>query len=374
MLGLLLPLGLLTLAGVLVPLLLHLARRSDGVVVPFAALKWLEAAPRPKARVRFDEVPLLLVRMLLLAVLALLIAQPVWRDWVADRPVVAVVPGVDLVEARARVAGLEGARAVWLAPGWPAFGDDVPAPGATASLLRALDAGLAPGTALTVFVPDPVGGLDGGVIALSRLVTWEALGSSAPLTQAAGARPKWSVRVASASAPAARWFRASAAALGRPVEVADLDAPLPALTSPMIWLDEGPLPARVNAWVEAGGVALVSSQIEGAVPIWQGADGTPVALGLGVGRGRLLHLGPTLEPAAFPMLLEPDFPVRLAALLEGPMASPQTAPAELVRPVAGGPAPVLTGVDLSPALALLLALLWLIERWLATSKARRVQS
>ncbi|MEL4017015.1 BatA domain-containing protein, partial [Dryocola clanedunensis] len=74
--SLLFPLGLLALAAWLVPLLIHLARRHQYAPLDFAALRWLQARIRPRQKIRFDEWPLLLVRLLLLATLALLLARP----------------------------------------------------------------------------------------------------------------------------------------------------------------------------------------------------------------------------------------------------------------------------------------------------------
>ena len=76
-LGLLLPAALAALGALLMPLLIHLARRSQLVPTPFAALRWLRQAARPQRRVRLEEWPLLLLRLLLLALLALWLARPV---------------------------------------------------------------------------------------------------------------------------------------------------------------------------------------------------------------------------------------------------------------------------------------------------------
>jgi hypothetical protein len=73
---LLFPLGLAALAAGLLPLLIHLARRHPYTPLDFAALRWLRAQIRPRQRIRFDDWPLLLVRLLLLAALALLLARP----------------------------------------------------------------------------------------------------------------------------------------------------------------------------------------------------------------------------------------------------------------------------------------------------------
>ena len=47
---LLLPLGLAALGTILVPLLLHLARRTEQRPTDFAALRWLRQKPRPRHR------------------------------------------------------------------------------------------------------------------------------------------------------------------------------------------------------------------------------------------------------------------------------------------------------------------------------------
>ena len=60
------PAGLAALATLLLPLLIHLARRDEQRLIDFAALRWLSAKPRPRRRIRFDEWPLLLLRLLLL--------------------------------------------------------------------------------------------------------------------------------------------------------------------------------------------------------------------------------------------------------------------------------------------------------------------
>ena len=76
-LAFLLPAGLAALAALVVPLLLHLARRHEQTPTDFAALRWLRQKPKPRHRIRFDEWPLLLLRLLLLALLSLWLARPV---------------------------------------------------------------------------------------------------------------------------------------------------------------------------------------------------------------------------------------------------------------------------------------------------------
>ena len=48
------PAGLAALASLLLPLLIHLARRDEQRLLDFAALRWLAARPRPRRRIRFE--------------------------------------------------------------------------------------------------------------------------------------------------------------------------------------------------------------------------------------------------------------------------------------------------------------------------------
>ena len=134
------PAGLTALAALLLPLLIHLARRDEQQRIDFAALRWLSARPRPRRRIRFDEWPLLLVRLLLLALLAVLLARPALHGIEDETPRVAVAPGVDATAARNALAS-DKAQWLWLAPGFPAFDMPPPRPAQPlASLLRELDA------------------------------------------------------------------------------------------------------------------------------------------------------------------------------------------------------------------------------------------
>ena len=112
---LLLPVALAALLALAIPLAIHLARRSEAVPTDFAALQWLRQKPRPKSRIRFDERPLLIVRLLLLTLLALWLAHPVLPGSADRTPVVAAVPGVDAG------APAPDARNIWLVPGFPPY-------------------------------------------------------------------------------------------------------------------------------------------------------------------------------------------------------------------------------------------------------------
>ena len=154
--GLLFPAALAALAALIVPLVIHIARRSEQLPTDFAALRWLRQKPRPRSRLRFDEWPLLLVRLLLLALLALLLARPVLWGAADDRPYVAVLPG-----AQFDPAAYPAARLHWLAPGFPNI--DAPEPHGripVASLIRQLDADLPQSAALTIVTPRIITGAD----------------------------------------------------------------------------------------------------------------------------------------------------------------------------------------------------------------------
>src|SRR5690606_1529268 len=148
------------LLALAIPLLIHLARRDQQRPTVFAALRWLRERPKPRKRIRFDEWPLLLVRLLLLALLALWLARPVLLGAPDPAPWTVVAPGVPEADVR-RIAGQGEGETRWLARGFPALAQPPPADAQpTASLLRELDARLPHGAALTVVVPERLSGLD----------------------------------------------------------------------------------------------------------------------------------------------------------------------------------------------------------------------
>jgi len=87
------------------------------------------------------------------------------------------------------------------------------------------------------------------------------------------------------------------------------------------------------------------------------------------GQGRVLQLTRPLQPAAIPQLVEPDFPDALWALLEPPPA-PALVAASDHAPTLGAPAYQSPPLDLRPWLAALIALIFALERWLATRRQR----
>ena len=383
-LAFLLPAGLAALAALLLPLLIHLARRSEQRPTAFAALRWLRQKPKPRHRIRFDEWPLLLVRLLLVALLALLLARPVLTGGESDAPYVAVAPGVDVEAARAQL-GAADARWHWLAPGFPRI-DEVPANGAISptSLLRELDAGLPADVALTVFVPDVLDNADGERVRLSRRVDWRVLGAAQQRasTPTPAAPLNMSVRYDQTRAGSLRYLRAAHAAWqadksSAPLDVAESTQPLPRSKGPLVWLVPGPVPAQVQEWVRQGGTVLLDSEaawpdLPERAAMWRDDTGAVLVDGTAAGRGRVLQLRRALVPQAMPQLLEPSFPTRLRALFAPAPVEPKRAPSRVHAPIEGGPTFPVAPRDLQPWLVGLIALMFLLERVLATAMRRTV--
>ncbi|KAF1712280.1 hypothetical protein CSC70_01790 [Pseudoxanthomonas kalamensis DSM 18571] len=384
-LSLLLPAALAALGALLIPLLLHLARRSEMRPTPFAALQWLRQKPRPRHRIRFDEWALLLLRLLLLAGLAVWLAQPVLLGREDPRPYVAIAPGVDAA-ALDRDSLPADARLHWLAEGFPAREQEVPAPANAmplASLLRQLDAELPAATPLTVIVPEHFDGADAQRPRLSRQPDWRIVAATADNDARKPTPPARPFVRYREDAKGLRYLRAAARAWRTDAETADDAAlsfapasqPLEATSRPLLWLGGGELPAAVADWIESGGTALVDrdtviSANPSFVPLWRDAQGRTLVEGTAQGRGRLLRFALPLQPQAMPVLLEPEFPQRLLALLQPASAAPTRAAAEAYAPTADGEAYPQPPLSLQPWLAVLLAFLFLLERWLATRRTR----
>ncbi len=388
-LALALPAGLAALAALLVPLLLHLARREERRITDFAALRWLSAHPRPRRKRRFDERLLLLVRLLLLAALALLLAQPVLTGGAARTPWIVAAPGVPAAAVRA-AAGTDRARLHWLAPGFPAL-DDAPAPQAPqplASLLRELDATLPAGTPLTVLVPDVIDGADAQRARLSRSVDWRivpgtetspARGPSAREPAADAPPLRLEVRAA-ADAEGLRYLRAAGAAwrMAEPASAVRVAAPgdaLPPGTRNTAWLAPGPVPDAILAWVRDGGRLLLRAGASPDTPaqvnaLWIDARGDVLVRGTTLGRGRLMQFTRPLTPAAMPELLDAGFPSQLRMLFSDAPAAPARVAARDYAPTPGAAPWPQPQRPLAAWLALLAGLLFLLERWLASGPRR----
>ena len=236
---LLAPLGLAALAALIVPLLIHLRRRTEEVPVDFAALRWLDALPRPRSKLRFDELVLLALRMLLIALLALFLARPAVLGWHNDAAPILVAPGVEPAAARAS-AGPE-ADLRWIAPGFPDIATLPPPQSPVSSLIRQFDAELAPEVPLTIMVPPVLNGVDAEPLRLTRAVQWQVVkGSQKADDPALAAIPALAVRYAAGGEAPVRYFRAAAAAWqDEPRFEAQAGAELPPRDQVLVWLAPG---------------------------------------------------------------------------------------------------------------------------------------
>ncbi len=385
--ALLAPLGLAALAALALPLLIHLARRDTQQPLAFAALRWLEPRPKPHRRPRLDELTLLAARLALLALLALILARPVWRGESGAQAWLVLASGADPAAARAQAPN--GARLRWLAPGFPDLGRPPPSGPVTSgqasisSLLRELDADLPHGAKLAVAVPAVLQGLDAERPRLSRAVDWRVLpgatpGSAAPAAPLA--TPRVIFRIAPGFEPGARYLRAAATAWSasptfRGLESGPISAPLPSGGGVIAWLAPGAAPAAVRDRLSQGAVLLLPTEasLDGlgpATPLWRDDQGQVLVEGGGLGRGLWRRFARPLDPEIMPELLEPGFPTRLAGLLEAPPPPPARAEARDVSPLLGGRAGTPAAEDLTPLLALVAVALFALERWLATRRQR----
>ncbi|MGY0619122.1 BatA domain-containing protein [Lysobacter sp. A378] len=401
--SLLLPLSLAALAACLIPLLIHLARRSEQRLVMFAALRWLQAKPQPRRNYRFEEILLLLLRLLLLVALALLLAEPVLFGRPDRTPWIVVAPGVDVAAAR-RDIGMADAHWHRLAPGLPLLDEqdtdstEKPAtnPSSLSSLLREVDATIPAGTALTVLVPPVIVGADAERPVLSRNVDWRVVpgsGTATPARPVPPATPSLMVRHSPERTAALRYLRAAGEAwmaLDRgtdpetdppattpvpPVTIALAAQPIDVDQRYLVWLVPGPLPDSVREWIIAGGSALLDAgttapDLADAPVLWRDADG-PIVRGTSLGRGRVMRLERELVPAAMPSLLEPDFPIRLRRLLVGEPPQPTLVDATVHTPRSGRADYPEEPRPLAPWLAMLVALVFLMERWVAGGPRRK---
>jgi hypothetical protein len=412
-LSLLLPIGLGALAALLLPLLLHLERRTEPRPTPFAALRWLSMRTRPQRRIRLEEIWLLLLRLLLVASVAMLFARPVLFGSESGAPWIVVATDADLAQARAANRDPR-AQWHWLAAGFPEIDSVRPiSPQPTLSLLREIDATLPAKTELTVYVPGQMDGLDGERPRLSRPVDWRVVdgrvadgrvvdgrATPAPVAPVAAA-PKLVVRHAADRAESTRYLRAAAVAWhaddtlavsvvattrsaddtatararANQSDIADSTQPLPGDTRWLAWLSPGAVPTPIRRWIEDGGIALLDERavLPKSVPltaVWRDEDGRLLASAAALGRGRIIQLARPLRPANNAQVLEAQFPARLRALFERPPPAPQRALAEAMRPLRGGSAYAETPKPLDAWLALIAAGLFVLERWFASSSRR----
>ena len=425
------PAALWTLAALALPLAIHLWRRPPRTV-PFGSLRFLQGRPRPLQNLRWREYALLAARLGLLALLAVGLARPLWRQPPTTRPPrwalidPAAAPAGESLE-RLRALRSNGAETRLLAPGFPV----VAAPPAEASapapdvwsLLREADATLPAGSSMAVFSPGRLASLRGVRPALAHLrVEWvQTPGAPTPTVAPPTPTPTASplTVVILHDADRAEDARAVAAALRavsrvdqRPltVTVAVTAPPFPAADW-IFWLGAQPVPPAITTsaanvfhdaatpaadtppgWiVPAAGTAEFGPPVRlwrripptaGSV-IWTDGFGQALLTSTHDAHGTRWHFASRFSPAWNDLSLGAALPASLRTLLAVPRAEPaddsdrrladpaQFSPSETPAASFAKLPPPGTEIDLRPAFWFLAVLLFGLERFLSHRSAPR---
>ena len=350
--------------ALILPWLLHRLPQRLGHRRRFAALRFIGQHTAPRRRPRIREWPLLLLRLLLLAVLVFWLAGPLWRDW----------PGLGLqwqalwpgASTTAQAAASPADRSVWLAPGFPPAGDPVPSDAATdaASLLAQLASSLPPQDRLRVLVPPQLDGIGPAGLQLARPVEWLVVEATPPARR--GSPPKLALR-SEPGVEAGPWLEAALAAwqhdpaLASAIDRGPAEQPVPADVDALLWLGEQPQPRWLGAPRPFLQVAAEALQGSARRDLLSDLPWLPLA-GLGA------RLAAPLQPADLPAVLDADFPRRLHHLLFHREQAAAGADAASLAPTADPALLAPPPLVLDHWLALLAALLFLAERWLANGR------
>ena len=353
------PLGLAALATLLVPILIHLARRKPRRAVLVGTLRHLPHAAAPqRARSRIVEPWLLALRVLILALLSFVVAEAfvsaalppaarrsllVLPAGIPDDSLRRLVPAGDSLLA----AGLEVHR-LPMADLW--------------SELAELDGRLPNGSSMAVMAPWMlrVAGARpalGSAVILHRFEAppQRAEAQTSPRTLHVRIVADSSTRVAARRHRAA--FRAVAELRGDSLALGDA----PERNGWIVWLPDSAPPPDVLADIRAGGTLLLPAVGDNGTLSARSIEAEPA------GRGRILTaaaIGNPAVDAAFPELIAGIWPDPASLALAEPAvrrvstSQLQPAAAPVTPPVA--PRTSLGGMLLGIAFAL-----FLVERWLA---------
>lgn len=373
---LLAPAALAALAALALPLLIHLSRKQQLRPLNFAALRWLRANPRPQKRLRLEDWPLLLTRLVLLALLALWLAQPALYGAAEKAPYVAVMPGVSAHNINAQALPQQ-ARIHWLSQDFPTLTNSASptTPQPITSLLRQLDAELPADVPLIILSTAQFDGADAQTLKLTRTPDWRITTDPAPQTQPAQAQaaPLLHVWANTNQQATLRYFEAAAFAwAGNHAHYLLQTEVTPPKTknAAILWLSSTALPKPLLQWVQSGGTALLANTAPfptelAPLPQWQDENGATLAEGATLGQGQLLRLTHAATPQAMPQLLDASFPERLRNLLQPNHTAPTRANARTYRTETGARPYPQPPLPLSTWLGVLVALIFLLERCLS---------
>lgn len=377
----LLPSAFLALLALALPVLIHLSRRSQQQRTDFAALRWLQARFRPRRQPIVQEWLLLLIRLLLLALLVLFLATPVRQTTPAPEHWVIAVPGVVWPPDAKLPAGKAVSRH-WLAPGFPKADGAAPATAVpVASLLRELDAKLPAATQLTVLVPERLRGWDAERPRLQRPVNWQVVKGRMAVPESRPEMPSMVLTPDPANDERTRYFRAAyrvwqthlPEAQQREVPILTDGAAPPVSARIWVYLPSGKIPQAARRWVQSGGTLMLAPDAvieagESAV-LWRAENGDILLEQQAMGYGRVLRWQQPLNSGRVPDLRDSSFPNRLRSVLTA-VPQPDAALASSQRPRTGAAPVVPDPQPLQPWLMMAIALLFLLERVVATRPNR----
>ena len=159
------------------------------------------------------------------------------------------------------------------------------------------------------------------------------------------------------------------------MDSADISSPIKQKSDTLIWLATGELPSEIREWAMKGGNIIVAKEtlvpeIKTSAVAWRNEQGKILARVASLGQGRILQWQQALKPEAMPELLDANFPDHLKALLQTASPAPTRALAKSQSPSTGAKAFAEAPQSLQIWLALLIAFLFLLERWFANSARR----
>ena len=359
------PLWLAALAALLLPIVLHLWSRGRARRVLVGSVRLLAAGKSSRARrLRLTDVPLLLLRCLLLAALVLALAEPR-----LVRPAVAVgTEGVVLFDPAVRADDDTTSR------------EPLATPSDLWSLLREADASTPPGVPIEILTAGRLAALRGARPTLRRPVTWRVV----PLPRAVVAPraveepEEISVVVRRAdersddAAFVTAAIHAAAEARGARLELdaGGLDVPLPTSADVLVWLAAEPPSTVVGARVVvsdgferfescAGRLRLAGDDVEfrrcspdeplaDAVARWRAPDGRTLLAASRHGKDGALHLHfrGRFHPAWSDLVFRPAFPRFWLEVLEEAVGAAPSPPD--LRPAHGQGRPRVLDGEIEP--------------------------
>ncbi|WP_250460454.1 BatA domain-containing protein [Microbulbifer litoralis] len=358
------------LGALSIPLLVHLLRRRSPRQITFAAAHWLlPKHRRSQKRWLLRDKPLLALRLLLIALLVLALAQPLLpRDAGDGSGLLLVDPRVGRTELREFLAGRDDiARAEWLQRQPRSI--DAPRPPAP-DLWRTLGtlAARAEYRRAQILLRNAQNPSGYRLLETSPHWQWHALqrerhtDNTVPQIAVLGPEPQWLRPAIDAIAEQSL----SQVALQPLHSAATLD---PRQQDWLIYNNAGELPAAVRAFVEGGGLLISDRRVQSAQVPFTAVDGQRLEAAA-IGRGSWLRYRDDWHSAGF--YHRADLPRRLwrewsaqdwARQADGrPRWSIDAPPARQLPDTAVTPA---RPEPLSPTLLIALALLLALERLLA---------